>query len=199
MSKEIRGRNVAAAAVAFGLLVSVLSLAAQTTGETFTAAATVKTQTAGAKAKVTIKIDRFLTDAERDKLAVVVKGNDQVATQKALAAMGDVGYIEVGPTRTPLKYAYARSTGGGRMVTVATATPILHLGGTLPDAKPKEGYNLALALLVLDATDAGTGELAPAAKVKVNESGALVTEDYGSEVVRLTGIAKVKPGGTGTR
>lgn len=195
MGNEIR-RNVTAVAVALGIMISVLGLAAQSGGETFTATATVKSPTASATAKVIISVDRFVTDAERDKLAVVIKGNDQTATQKALAALPDIGYIDVGTKRTPIKYAYARSTGGGRIVTVATATPILYLGGSTPEAKPKEGFNVALALLVLDGKDMGDGELAPAAKVKVNESGALVTDEYGSEVVRLTGIAKAKPGGT---
>jgi hypothetical protein len=37
---------------------------------------------------------------------------------------------------------------------------------------------------------AGQGELVPAAKVRVTEQGAIVTEDYGSEVVRLSNITK---------
>ncbi len=199
MQLHERGRCLWAAFVTVGLITSV-SLAAQTGPETFTATASVKSSSTSASAPVTIRIDRFLSDAERAKVVAVARNNDVDATQKALAAMADIGFIQVGTRRTPIKYAYARSTGGGRLVTVVTSQPILHLGGSLPNAKPKEGFNLAIALLVLDANNTGDGELAPAAKVKANEAGAVVTDDYGAEVVRLTGVSKGKaPAGTGPR
>jgi hypothetical protein len=141
---------------------------------------------------VTIHVDRLISVAERDKFLAVVKNNDQAASRAALAAMPDVGYIQLGEKRTPVKYAFSRSTGAGRLVTVVTAEPILFLGGAAPDAKPKEGFNFALALLILDGSDKGDGELAPATKVKMNEQGAIVTDEYGAEVVRLVNIAKAK-------
>jgi hypothetical protein len=174
------------------LLAGGVSLLAQAGGETFTATAAVKSPTASASAPVTIRVDRLISEADRDKILAVVKKNDQAATRQALAAMPDVGYIELGKKRTAIKYAFARPTGSGRLITVVTAEPILYLGGAAPDAKPKEGFNLALAFLILDASDKGDGELAPAAKVKTNADGAIVTDEYGSEVIRLTGIAKAK-------
>jgi hypothetical protein len=190
--KKWQWRVLAATAAAAAISIGASALAAQAP-ETFTATATVKTAAGGGgSAPVTITINRFTSDAERDKLVGPVKANDAVATRKALTAMEDIGFIQVGQRKTPIKYAYARSTGGGRMVTVVTAQPILHLGGSTPTATPKEGYDLALALLILDARNTGDGELAPAVKIKVNESGAVVTDDYGTEVVRLVGIAKAK-------
>jgi hypothetical protein len=190
MRMKTRRLGVTGAAVAIGILMAGLDGAARPAAETFTATASVKSAAAAASAKVTIRIDKFVSDADRDKLLSSVKAHDTGATQKILAAMPDIGYIQLGTRRTPLKYAYATPSGHGRLITVITAKPIVHLGGSLPDAKPKAGYNLGLALLVLDETDKGDGELAPAAKVKTNEAGAIVTDDYGSEVVRLTGITK---------
>ena len=173
-----------------GLILGLATAGAAQAAETFGGTATVKTPTQSASRPITVHVERFLTEAERDKVVSVVKTNDTPATVQALAAMPDVGYIELGNQRTPVKYAYFRSTGAGRMVTVVTAKPILHLGGNLPNAKPKEGFDLGLALLILDANDTGTGELAPAVKLKVNDSGAIETQDYGSEVVRINGITK---------
>jgi hypothetical protein len=175
----------------------IIALAAALTvnaraGETFTATASVKSPSGSGSMPVKIGIDRFVSDADRTKVMELVKAGNGTATRKALAAMADIGFIELGTKRTPVKYAYARSTGAGRLITVITAEPILHLGASRPDAKPKEGFDLALALLVLDGGDKGDGELAPAAKVKVDDKGAIVTEEYGREVVRLTNIAKVK-------
>lgn len=191
MRTTARRRGVAGSILAIALATG-LPTAARAAGETFTATASVKSPSGSGSMPVKIGIDRFVSEAERTTVMDLVKGGDRTATRKALAGMADIGFIELGTKRTPVKYAYARSTGAGRLITVITAEPILFLGAGLPDAKPKEGFDLALALLVLDGSDHGDGELAPAAKVKVDPKGAIVTEEYGREVVRLTKIAKVQ-------
>lgn len=185
-----RRRWIAMAAA--GVMVAGAALGAQGTAATFKATASVKAPGKSASVPVTIRIDRFISEADRDKVVAAVKAQTPGEPQKTLAAMSDVGYIAVGEKRTPVKYAYARSTGDGRLITVVTAQPIYYIGGGEPNAKPKEGYDLALALLVLNGHDSGDGELAPAVKVKIDAGGAVVTDDYGREVVRLTKIAKVK-------
>lgn len=184
--------RVGSAAAAIVLLAAGGGLLAQAGGETFTATAAVKSPQASASAPVTIRVDRLISVAERDTFLAVVKNNDQAATRQALAAMPDVGYIELGKKRTPVKYAFSRSTGAGRLITVVAAEPILYLGGTAPDAKPKEGFNFAIAFLILDGSDRGDGELAPATKVKMNDQGAIVTDEYGAEVIRLVSVARAK-------
>jgi hypothetical protein len=139
---------------------------------------------------VTIHIDNFIADADRDKVVAAVKANDHDGTTKTLAALPDLGYITTGEKKTPIKYAYARPTGDGRIITVVTAQPIYFIGGSEKNAKPKKGYDLALALLVLNGQDQGDGELAPAVKIKVDANGAVVTDDYGTEKVRLQKVAK---------
>jgi len=175
---------------AAGLVTAALTLGAQTPVGTFKATASVKAPGKSAAVPVTIHIDRFITDADRDKVVAAVKGGQAGEPQKTLATLPDLGYIAVGATKTPLKYAYPRATGGGRIVTVVTAKAVYYIGGNEPNAKPKAGYDMALALMVLDANDSGDGELAPAVKVKLDENGAIVTQDYGREVVRLTKITK---------
>jgi hypothetical protein len=159
---------------------------AQASGETFIATASVRGPSGTQTAPVTIVLTRFTTDQERTTVADALKSGGTPAVVTQLKAMEDVGYIEVGERRSPLKYAYARAMGSGRLITVISPSPIAHLGAGLPDAKPKAGFDLALALLDLPNTGTGTGELAPAAKVKLTDAGAIETEDYGAEVVRLT-------------
>jgi hypothetical protein len=184
--------RVAAASAAAMMVTMTAAQPAQAQGQplTFTATASVKGPQGSASAPVTITIVRFTSAAERDRLVPLVKANDRAGTRKALAAAEDIGTIQVRDHRFPIKYAYARATGGGRMITVVTAEPILHLGGDAPGAKPKAGYDLALALLVLDAADSGTGELAPAVTLMVNKEGSIETHDYGTEVVRLVDVKK---------
>ena len=158
-------------------------------GETFSATASVKT--AGGTqvtAPVLVVVTRPTTDAERAKVVDALKKGGTAAVVQALKAMPDAGYIEVGGTKTTVKYAYIRPTSGGRLVTVVAPAPIAHLGAGLPDAQPKAGFDLALAALEVKDAGAGSGELAPAAKVKLNDAGALQTEDYGATAVMLSNV-----------
>jgi hypothetical protein len=180
------------AAVALVLTAAVGAVSAQGP-ESFTATASVKNGPAGATFPVRVTVTRWTPENERATVLAAIKtGGPAVA--KALGGLMDAGFIEVGTQRTPLKFAGQRDTGGGgRLVTVATATPVLFLGAGLPDAKPKAGFDVALAILDLTGGATGTGELAPAAKIGVNASGALVTSDYGNSVILLKNVARVPP------
>ena len=193
MQTNTRGvRETLLAAAALITIANMVGMTRQPGGETFTATASVKSPTATISMPVTIRIDRFVTDAERAKIVAIVKAGDDAATTRALQATPDIGLVTVGERQTPIKYAYARPAGDGRLITVVTAKPVLFYGAGDPNAKPKKGFDLAVALLVLDAKNAGDGEFAPAARIKTDSAGAVVTEDYSSEMIRLTAITKVK-------
>ena len=180
----------ACAVNASALLLAAAVVAAQPRGETFTADATVARPSGGtASAKLTAVVQAFATDAERDALIAAV-GKGGTAARDLLAGKKDAGSVQVGTTKTAVKYAYARTTGSGRLITLVTAQPIHFVGGDLPDAKPKAGYDLGLVLLNVDPSKPGNGEVAPAAKVKVDAQKAIVTEDYGAEVVRLSNVVR---------
>lgn len=175
-------------AMVTGLLLAFASVSwAQT--ETFTATASLKTA-AGATmtAPVTVVVTRHTSDQERTSVMDALKKSGTSGVVQSLKGMADAGYIEIGDRRTPIKYAYVRPTDGGRLITVVAPTPILHVGAGVPDAQPKAGFDLALAALDVKTAGAGSGELAPAATVKVNDSGALQTQDYGAETIRLTNV-----------
>ena len=162
--------------------------------ETFTATATVRTAAGPTvTAPVVITVTRWTTDAERITAINALKSGGSAAVKKAIEAMPDAGTIQVGQ-RNPitLKYARVLPVGSGRLVNVLAPQPIVYLGEGAPGAKPKAGFDLALASFQLDAAGKGTGpgELAPAATLKVSPENALVVEDYGAEAVRLTGVAK---------
>ena len=163
------------------------TLAAQAAAETYSATATVKGPQGTMTAPVIVVIERYTTDAERSAAVDALKAGGTTALRQALEKMPAIGHIEVGQRKNPIKYAYARPVGSGRMVTVISDKPIGYLGEKLPNPKPKAGYDVAFALLNLPASGKGSGELGPAAKVKI-DGGAVVTEDYGAEVVTLTDI-----------
>jgi len=189
-------RELCASLVSVGLVAASSALAPRPAlaqgAETFTATASVKGPQGLVTAPVTVVVNRLLTDAERQTVVAALKSNGTAGVRDTLAKMPAIGYIEVGGQKDDIQYAYARSTGDGRLVTVVSGKPILHMGSKLPGAKPKTGYDLAFALLIVPGSGKGSGELGPAVKVKMGPQGEVVTEDYASEVVTLSDVEKQK-------
>lgn len=165
---------------------------AQDKSETYNATATVKT-VGGATmtVPVVIAIDRWTSDADREKVLAALKSGGTTGLQKQVAGLPAVGTLQVGEVKAPLHFARALPVSGGKVVTVVAPQPVYFVGAGAPGAKAKAGYDVAVALFQVDAAGKGeTGDFAPAAKVKVDDRGAIVTEDYGAEAVRLAGIAR---------
>jgi hypothetical protein len=172
-----------AAAAAVSCVVS-----GQAPHETFTARASVTKGAASASAPFTLTITRYATPDERDALLSAVRTGGSTAARAVLAKFGDAGVVQLGTRRTTVKYAAERPTASGRLLTVVTAEPIVYLGAGLPEAKARAGFDVAILLLDLH-EGGGLGELAPAAKLGIDDGGALHIEDYGESVVWLNGLA----------
>jgi hypothetical protein len=179
-------------AVAVSLACATLAQA-QAGAESFTATATVKTAGgAEASAPVTITIDRKMPEPEADKLVAAFKSGGAAGLRRALAGVPPTGSVQLAEgAPTPARITIERPTDKGRLITIVTDKPLLFLGAGVPGAKPKDGYDFAVVDLEVDASGAGSGTLAPAAKVTLKGS-AFVVEDYASELVRLAGVKKVK-------
>jgi hypothetical protein len=179
-------------AVAVSLACATLA-AAQAGAETFTATATVKTAGgAAATAPVTITIDRKMPEEESDKLVAAFKSGGPAGLRSALAGVAPTGSVQLADgAPTPALITIERATDSGRLIIIVTDTPLLFLGAGVPGAKLKDGYDVAVIDLEIEPSGAGSGTLAPAAKITVIGS-AFVVEDYASEFVRLAGVKKVK-------
>jgi hypothetical protein len=164
---------------------------AEAQAETYAAIAKVQGKVGAGIADLTVTANRFATDAERDALLAAVKQGGTAAARTLLRSKSDAGTLRLGsrPAGT-IKYVYARNTSSGRQLTIITADPVVLLGSGLSDAKPAAGYDLGLVLLELPASGPGKGEMVPAAKVKVDPQGAIVTEDYSGETVQLSQVVK---------
>ncbi len=137
---------IRALAMAFMTMVIVFesgsALGAQAAAETFVATAAVHASTGTRTAPVTIVVTRHTTELERSKVADALRtGGTPAVAWTASRRSADVGYIEVGGSRSPLRYAYEHPTVSGRLITVITASPIGYLGAAGADAKPKAGFD----------------------------------------------------------
>jgi hypothetical protein len=171
-------------------LVCLVAPARAQAAETITATARVKTSgSVEATAPVTVNLDRFSTDADRDKLLATLKQSGTAGVRALLLTFNPIGMVRVGSQNTVIKYAYPRTTGEGRLITVVTGSPILYVGAGLPGAPPKTGFDLGLLLLVVTTSGPGHGEMVPAAKVKLDQQGAVVADDYSPDmVVQLSNV-----------
>jgi hypothetical protein len=194
LASSFRARGCSALAILVLAASASNALAAPGAPEVYNATASLKTA-AGASltAPVVISISRWSTDAERDKAKAALTSGGTTAVQKQLATTPDVGYLQVGTVKTPIHFARALPVGDGKVVTVLTAQPVFYVGAGMPNSKPTEkaGYDVAVVIFQVDGAGKGeAGDFAPAAKVKFDDKGAFVVEDYAAEAVRLTGIAK---------
>jgi hypothetical protein len=157
--------------------------------ETFTATATVKKGGASASAPVTVNVTKYATDAERESARKTIREGGTAGLKAMLGKMPDAGFIQLGDRKTAVKFAMERPTSGGRLITAVTAQPILYLGGGVPDSQAVAGYDVAIAMFEVQTSGSGVGDLSPAAKVELDDKGALVIGDYGKAVVWLNNIA----------
>ena len=170
----------------------LVMVAAQSAADTFTATATAKSGANKASRDVSITVTHYASDQERTAVITAAKAGT-AAARKTLAGLKDAGWIQVGQRKAAIKYASKRNTGSGELITIATADPIAFLGSDQPGAQSTAGYDVGIAILEVKSDGTGTGELAPAAKVSIDENGALKMQDYAaSTVVWLNGIKRAK-------
>ena len=151
--------------------------------------------TASGTAQLDIVIDRWSSDAERDKLIAVLKNNgDQQQLLHVLQDLAPVGHI-----RTPqsvgydLRYAN-REPGedGGVRVFIATDRPI---GFWEAANQPRSlQYPFTFIELHLDDHGKGEGKLSLATRVLPSSSGRLIQlENYAAQPVMLTQVERQTP------
>jgi hypothetical protein len=179
-----RARRVAISLAAAAVVAAIVAHAAS---ETVKGTASVTKGESRASAPFSVTVTRYASPQEREALVGAIRTGGTAAARKVLEASSDAGVLHLGEHRTPIKFAMERPTGTGRLITVVTAQPIVHLGAGLPDAKPRTGFDVGVAILDLH-EPTGTGELAPAAKVALDPGGALRIDDYGATVVWLEGL-----------
>ena len=192
-SASIRRVGTAAALTA-GLAAAASRTIAQTNGtpERYTAMA-VNMSNVGRTGAGTIEIavDRWSTDAERDRLLTTLmeKGPDKLLD--ALRDMRRVGYIR---SSSSLGYDlhYARRTplpDGGERVVLATDRPV---GFWEAVNRPRSiDYPFTIIELHLNADGEGEGKLSLATKIVADkESKTIVLEDYANQPVLLTSVKR---------
>ena len=170
-----------------------LGLSTALAAESYTATAAGKVNGIEREVKAAITIDRFSTQAEKDEARAAFDAGGTTGLAAKLNTMPTLGKLTFEDGRVfDLKLTnQLEMFGGGRFITVITAKPIVFLGAEKPDAKPVEGYAVGVIDLDLKANGQSSGTAAPAAKVKIGNTGGFQVEDYGSKTIWLKDVRKM--------
>jgi hypothetical protein len=141
-------------------------------------------------AQLTVTLDRTMPDEERRAVAEKVK-SDPDSAKAILAAQPQLGVIEAGDKRVPIRFASGYSLDEGQNLIVLSDEPMGFLGGS---KKSKEGFDLTYAMISVKASGAGKGEIRPAARIKWMESGAPAPVGYDNQIVWIENVTKTTTG-----
>ena len=177
------------------LTVSLVSgQAGQQTGapETFTANVQA-TGAQGGAAAATIQVDirRYTPEADRAAVETALKTGGYPAFLAALRKAPDVGAVSFADRKWAIRWARERETGKNtRQIVVVTDQPIFFVGGGRTDAKPREGFEVAVIELEVDGAGLGRGQMTAAARVKPGGENGVTVEDYAEKPIRLVTVVR---------
>jgi len=187
------GRLLAALAVAAGagLASSGAALAAKPVEELRAFAVNMSNISAGGGANagpVDITIDRWTTDAERDRLVGIVKEKGADGLLDAIRKMDEIGRIQSGGSLGyPLRFAReVPLSGGGRRIIIGTDRRMSFL--EVREQPRSVEYPFVVVDIRLNADGKGVGKLMPLAKINTDVDHIVEIENYASEPVRLTSV-----------
>lgn len=163
--------------------------------ETFTANLDAR-GAAGGAAAATIEIDvlRYTPEADRTAVEAALKTGGYPAFLTALRKAPQVGSVSFADRKWAIRWARERPSGKySRTIVVVTDEPIFFVGGGRTDAKPREGYEVALIEFEVDNVGMGRGTMTAAARVKPGGETGVRIEDYADKPIRLvTVVRKIK-------
>lgn len=186
-----RLRSLVSGAVVAAVVVAAPA-SAQNVKESFTGFA-INMNGAANTATVDFTIERWSTDAEREKLLSLIPAEhkDPQPLVRALQDMKSVGSIRTPQTlRWELRYARQFKTDeGGRRIILVTDRPIGFREAA--NSNRSMDYPFTIVEIHLNAKDEGEGKIFGGSKIYV-EKGDLVVENWGTQPTRFNNIKKQK-------
>jgi hypothetical protein len=159
--------------------------------ETFNARAQVTAAEGAGDAYLTIQVDRYSAERDIQTMEAALKTGGSDAFLAALRKAPLVGHVKVGEQTFPIRWARERPTENGRIISLVTDAPVYFVGGGIPGAKGRAGFDVAVLQLNMDSSGLGRGSMAPAARVKPGAETGVEVEDYGEKPVTLHSISRV--------
>jgi hypothetical protein len=164
---------------------------APTAPEQFSVNANVKGEAGAAAASFVIAVQRYSSDKEREILATALQQGGYPSFLPVLRKAAIVGHVEAGSQKWNIRYARETVTEKGRTIVVVTDQPVYFAGGARADAKPREGYGVAVAQFDVDDIGLGKGTMAGAARVKPGGPAGVQIDDYADKPIELVTVRRL--------
>jgi hypothetical protein len=159
--------------------------------ETFVANAQALGPKVGAAAEVTVQIDQYTSDINRNVILEALRAGGFPSFLPALRGAPQVGYVEMVGRKVAVRWARQQATSKGRTITIVTESPLLFLGGASVDAKPRKGFDVAVIRMDVDSIGLGTGSMAAAARVTPGGVTGVKVDDYSDTPITLATVRKL--------
>jgi len=135
---------------------------------------------------VVVQIDRYTPAHARTTMTDALKHSGYSGFLNALREAPIAGALSIGDQKWTIRWARQVPNGSSRVVSIVTDKPVAFVGAGRTDAKPKAGYEVALAQFTVDASGNGTGTMAAAARVKPGGETGVRIDDYAEKPITLT-------------
>ena len=159
--------------------------------EAFTANLQAAGATGGAgAATIMIDIQKYSADADRAAVESALKSGGYQAFLAELKKAPAVGTVSFGDQKWNIRWARELVTPKGRSIVVVTDQPVFFVGGGKVDAKPRQGYDVAVIQMSIDDVGLGNGSMAAAANVKAGGESGVEINDYADKPIKLVSIVR---------
>jgi len=191
MRRHQRAPVLRACATCAAILLWAAAASAQQSPLTITAQAIARSEgTTAAATPLRVDLHRLSTEADYSALRDAVKRGGTAAARVVLTKATDLGTVDVGGVRTPIKFAQRRPTGDGESLTIVTTDPIPVVGAGLAHGHAPAGYGLGLLVVAFPMSGAPYGEVKTSTEIHVTGDGAIVSHDYHGAVVELSTVVR---------
>jgi len=163
-----------------------------TAPEKFSINAAVNTGAGGSAGTFTVAVDRYNTEKERALLADALEHGGYPSFLPKLRQASVVGHLTFGEKTWNIRYAYQQPNEKGRRIVIVTDQPVYFVGGGQTDAKPREGYGVAVVQIEVDDVGLGKGTMAAAARVKPGGPGGVQIDDYADKPIDLVTVRRMQ-------
>jgi hypothetical protein len=162
-----------------------------TAPESFRANGQATENAGGIAATFTLQVDAYTPDGERERLLKALASGGSPGFVAALKKSPAAGYVQAGKTKVVIRFARnVPLPGGGRRVVLVTDAPVYFVGGGAIDAKPTEGFDVAVVQFEVDSVGLGAGSMAAAAKVKAGGPAGVEIDDYAKDPIKLVTVTR---------
>jgi hypothetical protein len=139
-----------------------------------------------------VHIERYTPAHERTTMTDALKHAGYSGFLNALREASVAGTLTIGDQSWSIRWARQLPSGDGRVISIVTDKPVAFVGGGRTDAKPKAGYEVAVAQFTVDRSGHGTGTMAAAARVKPGGETGVRIDDYAEKPVKLTAAVRAQ-------